>query len=436
MFIREINWDSTETNLPKEIDLPNEMDVDEISEYLASETGWCCNSFVVEKGHTEKWLKKEASHILDLISTRIMASIDKMEPDIKLTLEEFIEEYSDEDKKELAMTMEKIVRKGSWYKGFYTEYKNGMFIATNKIKATAKMFVKGNKPLVAISFKDQHCISAKWSDNKLYEGAPYVRYSERYRLWTSEFVCPAQEAEDILYNSIRKADKEELDTKTIRWIGEPTYFYVVEGQAFVHATSCMHRKAQVSDTIKKFLPNEDSSTNAFGLSFLFWENTLVENYCGVYADEDITEEEIRDIIGPYTESVLARELWRQYNAFNAKDKEKALEQAKKKINDLQQWVDDNSEQIIQAAEARFGDLRRAEQHMGFDCGFLYFKYKDPVYAEMFSAASTVNGSAIYRSGEFSINLPFMTQSTTIKREMAAYIKENYTEEISYRTVLD
>lgn len=436
MFIREINWDSTETNLPKEIDLPNEMDVDEISEYLASETGWCCNSFVVEKGHTEKWLKKEASHILDLISTRIMASIDKMEPDIKLTLEEFIEEYSDEDKKELTTAMGKIIRKGSWYKGFYTEYKNGIFASTNKIKATAKMFVKGNKPLVAISFKDQHCISAKWSDNKLYEGAPYVRYSERYRLWTSEFVCPAQEAEDILYNAIRKTDKEELDTKEIRWIGEPTYFFVVEGQAFVRATSCMQRKAQVSDTIEKFIPNKNGDTNAYGLSLLFWQNTLVENYLGVYADEDITEEEIRDIIGPYTESVLARELWRQYNAFNAKDKEKALEQAKKKINDLQQWVDDNSAKIIQAVEARFGDLKRAEQHMGFDCGFIYFKYKDPVYAEMFSAASTVNGSAIYRSGEFSINLPFMTQSTTIKREMAAYIKENYTEEISYRTVLD
>lgn len=436
MYITNINWDSTETNLPKEIDLPKEMDVDEISEYLASETGWCCNSFVVEKGHTEKWLKKEVSHILDLISTKIMSSIDKMESDIKVSLDEFIKQYSDEDKKELAMTMEKVVRKGSWYKGFYTEYKNGMFIATNKIKATAKMFVKGNKPLVAISFKDQHCISAKWYDNKLYEGAPYVRYSERYRLWTSEFVCPAQEAEDILYNSIRKTDKEELDTKEIRWIGEPTYFYVVEGQAFVRATSCMQRKAQVSDTIEKFIPNQNGDTNAYGLSLLFWQNTLVENYLGVYADEDITEEEIRDIIGPYTESVLARELWRQYNAFNAKDKEKALEQAKKKINDLQQWVDDNSAKIIQAVEARFGDLKRAEQHMGFDCGFIYFKYKDPVYAEMFSAASTVNGSAIYRSGEFSINLPFMTQSTTIKREMAAYIKENYTEEISYRTVLD
>lgn len=330
--------------------------------------------------------------------------------------------------------MKKNIRKEIWYKGYYIEYKNGIFVATNKIKATAKMFVKGNKPLVAISFKDQHCISAKWSGNKL--GAPYVRYSERYRLYTTEFICPAQEAEAILYKAIRKDDKEELDTKTIRWIEEPMPFYVVEGQAFVRATSCMQRKAQVSDTIKKFIPNEDGGTNAFGLSFLFWENTLVENYCGVYADEDITEDEIKAIIGPYTETVLARELWRQYNAFNAKDKEKALEQAKKKINDLQQWVDDNSEQIIQAAEARFGDLRRAEQHMGFDCGFLYFKYKDPVYAEMFSAASTVNGSAIYRSGEFSINLPFMTQSTTIKREMAAYIKENYTENISYRTVLD
>ena len=408
----------------------------EISEYLSAETGWCCNSFVVEEGHTTKWPRKEAAHILNIIVERIMASIDKMEADIKVSLDEFIKEYSDEDKKDLVTVMGKITCKGSWYKGYYTEYKNGLFVATNKIKATAKMFVKGNKPLVAISFKDQHCISAKWSDNKLYEGAPYVRYSERYRLWTSEFICPAQEVEDILYKAIRKADKEELDTKTIRWIEEPMPFYVVEGQAFVRATSCMQRKAQVSDTIKKFIPNEDSSTNAFGLSFLFWENTLVENYCGVYADEDITEEEIRDIIGPYTETVLAKELWRQYNAFNAKDKEKALEQAKKKIDDLQRWIDDHSKQIIQAAEARFGNLKSAEQHMGFDCGFLYFKYKDPVYAEMFSAASTVNGSAIYRSGEFSINLPFTTQSTTIKREMAAYIKENYTENISYRTVLD
>ena len=115
MYITNIDWDSKDTGLPKEIDIPREMDIDEIAEYLASETGWCCNSFVVEKGHTEKWLKKEASHILNLISTRIMASIDKMEPDIKLTLEEFIEEYSDEDKKELTTAMEKIIRKGSWY---------------------------------------------------------------------------------------------------------------------------------------------------------------------------------------------------------------------------------------------------------------------------------------------------------------------------------
>lgn len=99
MYITNIDWDSKDTGLPKEIDIPREMDIDEIAEYLASETGWCCNSFVVEKGHTEKWLKKETSHVLNLISTRIMASIDKMEPDIKLTLEEFIEEYSDEDKK-------------------------------------------------------------------------------------------------------------------------------------------------------------------------------------------------------------------------------------------------------------------------------------------------------------------------------------------------
>lgn len=411
------------------------MDVDEISEYLASETGWCCNSFVVEKGHTEKWLKKEASHILGLISTRIMASIDKMEPDIKLTLEEFIDEYSDEDKKELTTAMGKIIRKGSWYKGFYTEYKNGMFKATNKIKATAKMFVKGNKPLVAISFKDQHCISAKWSDNKLYEGAPYVRYSERYRLYTTEFICPAQEAEAILYKAIRKDDKEEFDTRTIRWSEEPMPFYVVEGQAFVRATSCMQRKAQVSDTIKIYSQRRRRHKCFWAIFLILGKHTRRELLRRIRR-RGYNGKEINDIIGSYTETVLAKELWRQYNAFNAKDKEKALEQAKKKINDLQQWVDDNSEQIIQAVEARFGDLKKAEQHMGFDCGFIYFKYKDPVYAEMFSAASTVNGSAIYRSGEFSINLPFMTQSTTIMREIAAYIKENYTEEISYRTVLD
>lgn len=126
------------------------------------------------------------------------------------------------------------------------------------------MFVKGNKPLVAISFKDQHCISAKWSDNKLYEGAPYVRYSERYRLYTTEFICPAQEAEAILYKAIRKDDKEEFDTRTIRWSEEPMPFYVVEGQAFVRATSCMQRKAQVSDTIKNLFPTKTEAQMLLG----------------------------------------------------------------------------------------------------------------------------------------------------------------------------
>ncbi len=49
MYITNIDWDSKDTGLPKEMDLPKKMDIDEIAEYLASETGWCCNSFVVEK---------------------------------------------------------------------------------------------------------------------------------------------------------------------------------------------------------------------------------------------------------------------------------------------------------------------------------------------------------------------------------------------------
>ena len=41
MYITNIDWDSKDTGLPKEIDIPREMDIDEIAEYLASETGWC-----------------------------------------------------------------------------------------------------------------------------------------------------------------------------------------------------------------------------------------------------------------------------------------------------------------------------------------------------------------------------------------------------------
>lgn len=143
MYITNINWDSTETNLPKEIDLPQKMDVDEISEYLASETGWCCNSFVVEKGHTEKWLKKEASHILGLISTRIMASIDKMEPDIKLTLEEFIDEYSDEDKKNLQRLWEKLFAKAPGIRGFTPNIKTVCSKRQTKSRLRPKCLSKG-----------------------------------------------------------------------------------------------------------------------------------------------------------------------------------------------------------------------------------------------------------------------------------------------------
>lgn len=111
MYITNIDWDSKDTGLPKEIDIPREMDIDEIAEYLSSETGWCCNSFVVEKGHTEKWLKKQASHILNLISSKIMASIDKMESDIKVSLDEFIKSYSDEEKKNLQRLCKKTFAK-------------------------------------------------------------------------------------------------------------------------------------------------------------------------------------------------------------------------------------------------------------------------------------------------------------------------------------
>ena len=49
MYITNIDWDSKDTGLPKEIDIPREMDIDEIAEYLASETGWCCNGKVAKK---------------------------------------------------------------------------------------------------------------------------------------------------------------------------------------------------------------------------------------------------------------------------------------------------------------------------------------------------------------------------------------------------
>ena len=82
------------------------------------------------------------------------------------------------------------------------------------------------------------------------------------------------------------------------------------------------------------------------------------------------------------------------------------------------------------------DVRKA----GFDCGFLYFRFKDEELNDLAKEVATYGLDKFCSDGTFILDIPYENQSTTIKRFEAQIIrdllKENALPEISYKTVLD
>jgi hypothetical protein len=50
MLISDIKWDTDGENveLPTEVEIPNDIEDDEIADYLSDEYGWCIESFNIK----------------------------------------------------------------------------------------------------------------------------------------------------------------------------------------------------------------------------------------------------------------------------------------------------------------------------------------------------------------------------------------------------
>lgn len=95
---------------------------------------------------------------------------------------------------------------------------------------------------------------------------------------------------------------------------------------------------------------------------------------------------------------------------------------------------------VNRMNAKRNFLAKREANFGFDCGFLYFRFKDEELNDLAKEVATYGLDKFCSDGTFILDIPYENQSTTIKRFEAQIIrdllKENALPEISYKTVLD
>ena len=91
-------------------------------------------------------------------------------------------------------------------------------------------------------------------------------------------------------------------------------------------------------------------------------------------------------------------------------------------------------------EEKIQFLKAQDSTFGFDCGFIYFSFKDSILDNDLRNAANFGLEKAYGNGDFSLELPVFVQSTSIKRYMGEKIVELCEAAglpaISYNTKLD
>lgn len=85
IFAANIQWDTDgeEVNLPDKMEIPKRIwekgDVDDISDWISNETGFCHGGFSIESDMTRKGMEERVSEIEHELSTRVCTFAMAME---------------------------------------------------------------------------------------------------------------------------------------------------------------------------------------------------------------------------------------------------------------------------------------------------------------------------------------------------------------------
>lgn len=315
----------------------------------------------------------------------------------------------------------------------------------------ATMLVKAvhNRPQLILTFNDN---------------VKYVKVRTTYFFRDAErpvaMKIDAARMDDIMYDAdvcidgqiikfdapLIKVDPESIDT-----------FYAFNEQKYVRLTPAMRKRYwQNPCTLTRYDVNKSSTSNGWGITYAVWRNNIIEIDGGIYLD-DITKEELDELISGYENSGTARTMRHKFAAMNNEDEEdkeqkKAL--AKQKIAAVQKIIDDNEANILTEMSRLLhcpanpsDDCDTMRQRLvkhelascGLDCGYLYFQFSDSADNELIQEVSEYGMSGCYSSGKFSLRIPYDNQSTTFKRIEAMIIQRLAKEKginLSYLTVLD
>lgn len=270
----------------------------------------------------------------------------------------------------------------------------------------------------------------------------------------------AARMDDIMYNAevaiddniisfdapLIKVDPESIDT-----------FYSFNSQKYIKLTPSMRKRYWNNPcTLVRYDINKSSTSNGWGITYAVWRNNIIEIDGGIYLD-DITEEELNDLISGYENTYTARTLKKKFAAMNndnEDDKEKKKALAKQKIDAVQRIIDENENFILVEMARQLhcpfnpdDNNETIKQNLvkhelatcGFDCGFLYFQFKDSADNDLIQEVSEYGMNCCYSSGKFSLKIPYDNQSTTFKSVEATIITNLAKEKginLSYLTVLD
>lgn len=230
--------------------------------------------------------------------------------------------------------------------------------------------------------------------------------------------------------------------------------------SFVKFTDTVRKKYRnnmLYSELTRYEPNMNGSTCWLGGYPCIWQNDII-SYCqgSFHMDEIIEREELDAVLKGISDNAVKNELIECYEDMRMSEEEykNLVREADKEVQKVQDIINDNTERIINAACVKLGIdtslemnekicfLKKKERTMGLDAGFVYFRFTDKERSRLIKRAgrrTTSYSINFYADGKFTVGLPFLCQSTTIKKyeaeETVKILSENKVG-ISYCAILD
>ena len=263
--------------------------------------------------------------------------------------------------------------------------------------------------------------------------------------------------------TVRYKDYEKMfsqidisESKVLVLPSEFSHFYGFGDNYFVKLTEAKVDRwwnEECCDNFVKVSLNLNKTANDFGLSFICWEDTLIESsFYKDYISEDITQEEFKSICKNRMHTSIAESI---INVFESKkldenDKNRIQLEITNLEKSIQNTIDSNKNEILlttakqmlpsdgSISEYSFEELTSLLRSIntGLDCGFLYFGFKDEKLNDLFKKAEALK----IRNMSLNIDAPIFVQSTTIQgymaQEIVKIVKSELDIDLYYWTVLD